>query len=200
MEYVEPNSKRWLNMEDLPDEEWKDVKGFEGLYQVSNYGRIKSFHKNIILKPGKNTEHRYIVILCNNSKKYTKKVHRLVAETFIPNPENKPEVNHIDPVTKELCDNRVCNLEWVTRKENSQWTIKLGNGKKPPVNVGSKNPNSRSVVQYDLDGNYIKIWGCIADICRFYNIDRHMIIACCKHRLKSYIGYRWEYYNKKGVI
>lgn len=200
MDYIEPNSERWLNLDNLPGEKWKDIKDFEGLYQISNYGRVKSFHKNIILKASKNGEYRYIVVLCKNAKKYTKKVHRLVAESFIPNPENKPEINHINPVTKDLCDNRICNLEWATSKENTQWSIKLGNNKKPPIHWGSNNPSSTSVNQYDLDGNYIKTWGCIADICRFYNVDRHMITACCRHRLESYIGYIWEYCNEKEVV
>lgn len=200
MIFIEPNSERWLDLKDLPEEEWKDVKGFESFYKISNYGRVKSFYKNIILKAGKNTDHRYIVILCKNSKKFTKKVHRLVAEAFIPNIENKLEVNHINPITKNLCDNRVCNLEWVTRKENCQWAVKLGNNKKPPVHFGHENNNAHSVIQYDMNGNYIKKWECIADICRFYDIDRHYITNCCQNKSKSYIGYIWKYNDEKEVV
>ncbi|MDR2774792.1 MAG: hypothetical protein LBC19_08635 [Tannerella sp.] len=77
-------------------EEWRDIPGYEGLYQVSNTGRVKSLRNNIILKPGTQTNGYQFVILSVNGAKKQKMIHRIVAETFIPNPENKREINHKD--------------------------------------------------------------------------------------------------------
>lgn len=96
---------------------WKDVKGFEGCYTVSNTGLIKSTYKSKkILKPNKDKDGYLSVTLTKDGKPHYLRVHRVVALTFIPNPDNLPVVNHINKVVD---DNRVCNLEWVTVYENS---------------------------------------------------------------------------------
>nr|DAQ29436.1 MAG TPA: homing endonuclease [Caudoviricetes sp.] len=106
------------------NEIWKDIEGYEGLYQVSNLGRVKSFdsidklgriRKGRVLKGIKDVKGYLLVNLYKNSIVYTKRLHRLVAETFIPNLENKPQVNHID---ENKANNIVSNLEWMTAKEN----------------------------------------------------------------------------------
>ena len=99
-------------------EEWRDIKGYEGLYQVSNLGRVKSFKgvSERILKIGVDRYGYISINLFKNNKRKLCKVHRLVAEAFIPNQDNKPQVNHIDEVKT---NNMVSNLEWVTAKENS---------------------------------------------------------------------------------
>jgi len=104
-------------------EAWKDIKDFESYYKVSNYGNVKSLYKNIILSNGLSDTGYYIVMLCKKGKGHTKSVHRLVAEHFIPNPENKPTVNHKD-ATKT--NNRASNLEWMTYKENIRHSINAG--------------------------------------------------------------------------
>ena len=117
-------------------EVWKDINGYEGCYQVSNLGRIKSldrmtnnqygeyFMKGRILKNSIIKEKGYCRVSLNNGNgKISKRVHRLVAEAFIPNPENKPEVNHKDGNKLNNC---VSNLEWCTNKENIEHSIRTG--------------------------------------------------------------------------
>lgn len=107
-------------------EQWKEIKGFEGLYEVSNTGKVKALERKVmnngglqkrhekILKPSK-SKYYLSVVLCKDGKTYPKTIHRLVAEAFISNPENKPVVDHIDANTENNC---VDNLRWVTQKEN----------------------------------------------------------------------------------
>lgn len=115
-------------MENVENEIWKDVIGYEGKYAVSNIGRIKSLDycrsgRSKILKQGIGTTGYYNVGLCINAKAITKKVHRLIAIAFIPNPENKGDVNHIDG---NKLNNNVSNLEWNTRKENINHAHRIG--------------------------------------------------------------------------
>lgn len=102
---------------------WKDINGYEGLYQVSNMGRVKRLNTcdsigrmldERVLKKSNNNGYE-MVRLCKNAKQYGYNIHRLVAQAFIPNPENKPQVNHID---ENKTNNTILNLEWVTAKEN----------------------------------------------------------------------------------
>jgi hypothetical protein len=106
---------------------WKDIQGYEGIYQISNLGRIKSLHRDYtngrILNPAKNNRGYLRLGLSGNGKVRYDSVHRLVAETFIPNPKNLPEVNHIDG---NKLNNRVENLEWVTKGENQAHAYKTG--------------------------------------------------------------------------
>ena len=115
------------NQNDLPCEIWKDVVGYEGFYQVSNLGRVKSFHKNKvkILEPhcDKTSRSYPRVNLCKENCMVKKLVHVLVAEAFIPNPQGKPMVNHKDGNKR---NNRVDNLEWVTNSENVRHAFRIG--------------------------------------------------------------------------
>lgn len=97
------------------EEIWKDIEGYEGLYQVSNLGRVHSLYRNIILKGFIDQDGYRLVTIYKNNTKSNKTIHRLVAQAFIPNPENKSHVNHID---EDKTNNRVDNLEWMTAKEN----------------------------------------------------------------------------------
>ena len=102
---------------------WKDIKGYEGLYQVSSFGRVKRVTTGRILKGSNDSIGYLLVILYKNNIGSTKKIHRLVAEAFIPNPDNKPQVNHID---EDKTNNIVSNLEWMTAKENSNHGTRNG--------------------------------------------------------------------------
>lgn len=123
----------------MKDEIWKDCKHYEGLYQVSNYGRVKGLKRTIICKNGveKPIEEKYItqhdngngylfVNLYKHNKSKREYVHRLVAMAFIPNPENKPTVNHKD---EDKQNNHVDNLEWMTYKENNNYGTHNERGK-----------------------------------------------------------------------
>ena len=106
------------------NEIWRDVIGYEGLYQVSNLGRVKSFYNGGRIMKLSSSNNGYLHVgLCRDNKRKTRKVHRLVAEAFIPNPESKREVNHING---DKTDNRAENLEWCTPSENMQHAIVTG--------------------------------------------------------------------------
>lgn len=112
-------SKSKENASDLKVE-WKLIEGFDGIYSVSNYGEVRNNKTGRLMKPIKNEKGYLRVGLTNNGKLKCMRVHRLVAQAFIPNPDNKPEVNHID-FNKE--NNCVSNLEWVTNQENTQYSV-----------------------------------------------------------------------------
>ena len=119
------NSLMMLGNLQLNSEEWRDVRGYEGLYQVSNFGRVKSFYHNTpkIIYQSLHSMGYWRVCLVKNGKRKDVSVHRLVAQAFLPNPDNKPQVDHLNGDKR---DNRVENLEWVTRKENIQRAIQMG--------------------------------------------------------------------------
>lgn len=184
---IQPNSERWLNLTDLPNEEWKDIKGFEGLYRISNYGRVKSlkrtkrvFNKNIdvpeiIRKNGYDMDGYQILPLNKNSKKYTKKIHRLVAETFIPNLENKPCINHLDCNRN---NNKVDNLEWCTQKENNLYTYKLGRLYIPEANC-------KKVIQKDKNGNILNTFSSVISASSCLGLSKSFIASCCRKEKNS---------------
>lgn len=203
--YVEPNSERWLDLTNLPNEEWKDIKYFEGLYQISNYGRVKSLERTrklyskeiyvpeIIRRTGCDMNGYQILPLNKDSKKYTKKIHRLVAESFISNPENKPCINHLN-CNKN--DNRVFNLEWCTIKENNQYCCKVGHHYNPTLGkFRGDNPKSKKIVQKNKNGKIIKIWNCAEDIADFLSVNRRTIGKGCRKEVKTVKGFVLEYEN-----
>ena len=141
----------------MDQEIWKDIIGYEGLYQVSNFGRIKSLRQNRIMKSSPN-EKGYLKIGLTKGKEYkTKKVHRLVAQAFIPNPENKLEINHINHIRN---DNRVENLEWITRKDNMQG-VKGG---------GCKGNNDKRIALF-VDGIKVAEYKSISQASKITGID-----------------------------
>lgn len=175
-------------------ETWKDIKDYEGLYQVSDYGRVKSLPRQgtqtkeeRILKPEKTKKGYLQVHLCKNGKVKVFRVNRLVAIAFVPNPENKPEVNHKD-TNKE--NNHASNLEWNTRSENQLHAYKTGIQR---PKLSKDNILSKKVLQYDLEGNFIKEWNCTKDIQRELNIKNQYISACCLGKTKTTHNYIFRY-------
>lgn len=165
---------------------WKDIKDFEGIYKISNKGRIKSLKRkhvknNKILKPLVDKDGYYMVTLKNNGQNSTKKIHRLVAENFIKKETNKFFVNHKDGNKQNNC---VTNLEWCTRIENMQHALKNNLIKTKPI------------YQYDLKGNLIKKWKNIIEIrekCKFVK-NTTPIYKCCAEKQRTAYKFIWKYY------
>ena len=169
------------------EEIWKPIKDFENLYEISNLGRIKSlyFNKEKILKPRLTLDNYYQIDLCKNKKIYKKYIHRLVAEAFIPNPNNLPIINHIDENSK---NNVISNLEWCDSKYNNNY----GNCKNKISEA-----NSIKINQYDLNGNFVKQWLGINNASRCLKINKGNICMCCKGKRNNAGGYIWRYsYDK----
>ena len=179
----------------MKNEEWRDVVGYEGLYQVSNQGRVKSLERTIIKKDGrkqtvkerilKGTPDKdgYIKIgLCGSTgKQKWFQVHRLVGEAFIQNPDEKPQINHINEIKT---DNRACNLEWCTCKRN--------------INHGSRNERAakalgKPIGQYKLDGRLIKIWPSAREAERQIGVSQGGIWGAANGKYKQAYGYIWKY-------
>ena len=186
---------------------WKDIVGYEDLYQISNMGRVKSLEriarnnhkiKEKILTPNLNKGGYLRVHLRKDNYSYTPLIHRLVAQAFLPNPNNKPQIDHINT---NKTDNRVCNLRWTTASENMKNPITLessriaNSGENNPMFgvIGANNKRSRTVLQFTKDGEFIKKWVCINDIKRELGINVSNIPECCKGKHKTVNGYKWEY-------
>lgn len=140
---------------------WKDIPGYEGLYQVSNYGLVKSLRNNIILKDAKNRDGYPKVCLNKNGEMKNFYIHRLVASMFVPNPYLYLEINHIDG-NKE--NNYFENLEWCTRSQNVKHSFAAGlkTNKK-----GSANPLAKHFYQFDEKGNRIGEWFALIECAQY---------------------------------
>ena len=212
-------------------EVWKDIQGYEGLYQVSNFGRVKSLGRNVkkpllksgycwqeerILKPYKNRKGYLNVRLCKDSRTKDFQIHRLVAIAFIPNPENKPQIDHINA---DKTNNTVNNLRWVTCKENinnpltlvkitgknnylygknlseetKQKIRKAHLGKKISEETkeklrGKNNPRSRSIKNLNTN----EVFDSVRNAGKKYGVSHSSILYAIKHNGKC-SGCKWEY-------
>lgn len=189
------------------DEVWKDVVGYEGLYQVSNKGRVLSLksyggNKHRLLTPQDNGTGYLKVGLSSNGKQKQVLIHRIVAEAFIPNPDKLDFVNHKD---ENKANNVVDNLEWCTKPYNSKYSFDLHperkmkyfnnfkkNGKLMRYN-GKPTQHDEVVVQKDITGNAIAIYGCVDFAHKITGIKSAAIIACCEGKQNTAFGYKWEY-------
>lgn len=176
------------------EEQWKDIFGFEGLYQISNFGRVKSLKgcrgvQERILKSLKNKDGYLQVVLCKNGKIFHKLIHRLVAQAFLPNPNNLPEVNHINEVKTdnviilnedESINEEASNLEWCDHSYNVVYS------------------KAKAVLQCDKQGNFIREWPSTNEIQRQLGFSHGNISYCCLGKLKQAYGFIWRYKNEEN--
>jgi hypothetical protein len=173
---------------------WKDIKGYEGLYQISNLGRIKSLDKkdsigrkikgklmrNIVRKDG-----YFGIILSKDGKAKDFLIHRLVAQAFVLNKDNYKEVNHKDECKQ---NNNATNLEWCNRKYN----VNYGNANKERRKT-LLNRNGKKIKQYDKNRGLIEYYESLGDANRKTGINISHISQCCNKKRKTAGGYIWEY-------
>lgn len=171
----------------MKKEYWKPVVGYEGHYQVSNFGRVKSikFGKEIILKQKQSMDGYYSVNLSKNGIVKTYLVHRLVAEAFIDNPNNLPQINHKD---ENKTNNNVDNLEWCSYSYN----INYGTARERMTEKMINGKLSKPVLQYDLQGNFIREWESTME-CERNGYNNTCISKCCRGERKTHKGFIWRY-------
>ena len=166
------------------EEIWRDIKGYEGKYMVSNLGRAKSLNYNNtgkegIMKPQDNGDGYLFVQLCKDGKVKNCRINRLVAMAFLPNPNNLPEVNHKDENTK---NNRVDNLEWCTRQYNVDYSL------------------SKAVIGIDKVSGLILEFPSTREAERQTGISKGNICDCLKGRVKSAGGFYWHYASESEEV
>lgn len=189
-------------------ENWKDVPGYEGLYMASSLGKIKSLDRVIpskcgskmtrygkILSPSliKSSGYRFMTFVDAHANRKQMLIHRVVAQTFLPNPTNLPVVNHINGIKT---DNRIENLEWVTVAENSKHAVKLGLNHIPDNTGRINNATSRRIRQYSLNGDFIREYPSISEACRvlgFKTTSSAVIVNVAKGRQRTAINFIWRY-------
>lgn len=177
------------------EEIWKDIKGYEGIYQVSNVGRVKGLRRydsrgNLrnerILKPIPTSDGYLRVHLSKTASKRKTAIHRLVAEVFIPNPENKPQVNHID---EDKTNNIVDNLEWVTPKENINHATSLYRR----AMTQRKTQGSTPIIAIDIANGEYNEYNSINECGRRLNINPSGIRQVLVRNYKQTKGYTFKY-------
>lgn len=169
------------------EEVWKDIPGYEGLYQVSNLGRVKSLHYNkadkeqvLALRIGRSRNNYIDVMLCKDGKHTRYKVHRLVATAFLPNPNNYPHINHKD---ENPMNNHVSNLEWCTPSYN----LKYGNWA-----LHQRLVRGHKVAKLDLNDNIIEVYDSIKEAARKNNAADANIHAVLKGKQHKCAGFKWR--------
>ena len=182
-------------------EVWKQISGYEGFYEVSNLGRIRSLERIVECSDGRKRKLKtrilrqscapsgyYMVTLHKNGKQKSGLVHRLVCEAFIPNPLGKGEVNHKDENSK---NNNATNLEWVTSKENNTYGTRQERARKAIVEA-----QGRAVRQLSRDGELVAEYESLSAACNATGTHVPNIIKCAKGIYKTAGGYIWKYKNE----
>lgn len=179
---------------------WKDIEGYEGMYQVSSMGRVRSLDrvkpnsggqiaKGSLKKFGDNGNGYKTVNLYKNNKSCMKYVHRLVASAFIPNPNKFPIINHKD---EDKSNNRHDNLEWCTQKYNANYGTHTRRVKESYI----ANGNNRPIDVYDMSGRFIKTYDCSNEVCKELDIKRRALYLSCQGVTKSCKGYRFAFHGE----
>lgn len=175
---------------------WKDIDGYNGEYQISNLGRVKSFksENSRILKQKTNNKGYKWVALSLNGIQENVLIHRLVAKHFLDNHNGYKVVNHID---ENPSNNRVSNLEWCTQSENTKKSTKFHKhyemNKILCKTKNSKHKDTDSKVKQMLDGDVVKIFNNSLEVKRFLGFDQSFILSCCRNKRKSAYGYQWQF-------
>ena len=166
------------------NEVWRDIEGYEGLYQVSDHGQVKSLRYDKIMKPVLNEVNGYLrVMMTGKEGRKNEYIHKLVAKTFIPNPHNLPEVNH---KCEDRLDNRVSQIEWCNRAYNCNYGNRVKGSKKvKPVAIVSDS------------GTIQKVFKNATEAERETGVERRLIGFCCQGRTKTAGGLKWRYLEVK---
>lgn len=173
------------------NEEWRAVSGYEGRYEISNYGRVKNVKLNHILKPLLVIGGYFRVDLSSNNNVKHFRLHKLVAEAFIPNPNNLPQINHKD---ENKSNNRADNLEWCTAKYNANYGTAI---KRRVEHTNYKNRSNekkyKPILQFTLDNVFVKRWKSAFHCEQETNMRATGIRGCCRGVYKSSHGFLWRY-------
>lgn len=171
-------------------EDMKDIEGYEGLYAITVDGQVWSYKSNRFLSLIDAKDGYLKVGLYKDGKQRTFQVHRLVGEAYIPNPENKPQINHLDENKR---NNHVSNLAWATAKENSNYGTRnarcMESRKKTCSRSGYVSPIKKSVYCVELD----QVFDSINKAAKELGLDDSHIVKCCKGKQKTHGGYHWQY-------
>lgn len=169
-------------------EQWKDISNYEGVYQISNMGRVRN-NKGIVLT-NKTTGKYNHILLCKNGDRKNFAIHRLVAEAFVPNINNYPIVNHINENSR---DNRASNLEWTTYKGNMQYASKQGRMKYNPNNLKKAQESRKKPIIARNDKEEIYFESMSEAVSKGFNAWH--IADCCnkKYGYKTHKGYDWRW-------
>lgn len=185
---------------------WKPVVGYEGLYEVSDLGRVRSLDRDIPMVRGKQRytlhtkgqiivpherRHGYLAVCLygkesKNGRFRQISVHRMVAEAFLPNPSGHKEVNHLD---ENKQNNVLSNLEWCDRKRNTNYGTAIERRAKKLIN----GPKAKAVDQLDLNGNYIRTFPSMAEAKRQMGYEQSAICYAIKGKFSQAYGYKWRY-------
>ena len=179
----------------MEKEIWKTINGYPN-YMISSMGNVKNIKTGKLLKTRIGNNGYYTITLSKKGEIKKKDIHRLIAIAFIPNPENKPEIDHINT---DKIDNRIENLRWVTHKENINNPISISKMKKNQHlknTFGAEHPLSKPILQFSMDGKLVRKWESAVDIKKELDFNNCHISSCCKGKRKTANGYIWRYYYK----
>lgn len=168
------------------EDTWKNIKRYEGLYMVSDSGKVRNVRSGRILKQGISKRGYSVVVLYKQGKPHTVTCHRLVASAFIPNPHNYGDVNHID---SNRINNHVSNLEWVNRSMNLKHGFKHGDINPPDT--------SKPIIQCDLDGIELQEFESVKEAALKTNSDSSHISKVLNGRLTKTNGFKWKHKEKQ---